>query len=111
MEALHARRVLWETQPRPVRGRPVADAPDVGRQAIGCSSTSIESSPYLVDANRPRGADAIGLKKDHDLANAALFLPLADAFEALWADALISASEAGDCDVESACRRLRQMAM
>src|SRR5262249_45084637 len=68
-----------------------AEAPHVGGQAIGIGANDVQRliAIRLVDADRPAGADAVGLEKDHDVAHGLLFLPaLADALNAARADAL-----------------------
>ncbi len=67
-----------------------ADAADVARQAIGVLRHDLHGirAVGLVDAHRPRRADAIAVKEDHDLAHDLLLGPcIGDALGADRADA------------------------
>ncbi len=66
-----------------------ADAVDVQRQPVRVLAHPLDGllAIGLVDAHRARGADAVGLQKDHDLADDLLLGPgLGDALLALRAD-------------------------
>jgi hypothetical protein len=72
-------------------GRLEAEAPHVGGQAVRVGPHQLQRALAvgLVDAHRPRRADAVRLEEDHDAAHRLLLLPaLADALDAPGADAL-----------------------
>ncbi len=68
-----------------------ADTADILRQTVGIFRHDLHGivAVGLVDAHRPRSADAMGMKKDHDLAHDFLFSPGGhDALRAPGADAI-----------------------
>ena len=75
---------------RDLVGGPEADAADVARQPVGVLGDHLHGlgAVGLEDPHRPRGADAMGVQEQHDLADHLLLGPAGDdARGALGADA------------------------
>src|SRR4051794_12042290 len=75
-----------------------ADAPDIAGQPVGVVAHQVDGllAVLLVDAHGPRGADAVRLQEDHDLAHGLLFAPaFADLLDAARADSLDLLEEGG----------------
>ena len=94
------RRLLDAELRRDLIGALEADAADVARQPIGVLRDQPDGvgAVGLEDAHRPRGADAVAVQEDHDLADRLLISPGGDdAVGPLGPDAV---------DLLQACRRL-----
>ena len=71
-------------------GRREADATDIVGKPIGVFRHDLQGivPVGLVDPERPRGADTVAVKEDHDFANRLLFSPrLDDSLDTLWSNA------------------------